>query len=76
MGGVLGLLVLAMVLAAGWHYFTAERATALIATLRAMARRWRAQDELADSDVPYGPRGPLRFGEEVPRPPAGEKVRA
>ncbi len=51
-------------------------AVALIATLRAMARRWRAQDELADSDVPYGPRGPLRFGEEVPRPPAGEKVRA
>jgi len=34
MRGVLGLLVLAMMLAAGWHYFTAERATALIATLR------------------------------------------
>ena len=32
--GLLGLLVLAIVLAAGWHYFTAERATALIAALR------------------------------------------
>ena len=29
-----------------------------------MARRWRDQDEFADSDVPYGPRGPLRLGEE------------
>ena len=31
--------------------------------------------EFADSDVPYGPRGPLRLGEEEPAP-AGEKVRA
>ena len=27
---------------------------ALVLTLRAMARRWRAADE-QDSDVPYGP---------------------
>jgi hypothetical protein len=27
---------------------------ALVITLRAMARRWRAEDE-QDSDVPYGP---------------------
>jgi cytochrome d ubiquinol oxidase subunit I len=30
--------------------------TALVVTLRAMSRRWRAQDE-EDSEVPYGPRG-------------------
>jgi cytochrome d ubiquinol oxidase subunit I len=48
-------------------------ATGLIATLRVLARRWRTQDEGADSDVPYGPRGPLRLGEEEPAP-AGEMV--
>jgi cytochrome d ubiquinol oxidase subunit I len=48
-------------------------ATGLIATLRVLARRWRAQDEGADSDVPYGPRGPLRVREEGAAP-AGEKV--
>jgi hypothetical protein len=39
-----------------------------------LARRWRAQDEGADSDVPYGPRGPLRLGEEAVKTAAGEKV--
>jgi cytochrome d ubiquinol oxidase subunit I len=32
--------------------------TALVLTLRAMARRWRAEDE-DDADVPYGPAPPL-----------------
>jgi cytochrome d ubiquinol oxidase subunit I len=50
-------------------------AAGLITALRVMARRWRDQDELADSDVPYGPRGPLRLGEE-PTSLAGETVRA
>jgi hypothetical protein len=31
---------------------------ALVITLRAMARRWRADDE-QDSDVPYGPSPPV-----------------
>jgi cytochrome d ubiquinol oxidase subunit I len=35
--------------------------TALIVTLRGMARRWRAQGELEETDVPYGP------APEVPR---------
>jgi hypothetical protein len=49
----------------------------LITALRVMARRWRDQDEFADSDVPYGPRGPLRLGEDTAEPtPAGEKVGA
>jgi cytochrome bd ubiquinol oxidase subunit I len=48
-------------------------AVGLITALRMMARRWRDQDEGADSDVPYGPRGPLRLGEEAPTP-AGEKI--
>ncbi len=39
-----------------------------------VARRWRAQDEGADSDVPYGPRGPLRLGDEDAGARAGEKV--
>ena len=50
-------------------------AVGLIATLRVLARRWRAQDEVADSDVPYGPRGPLRLAEEIAGKPAGEKTR-
>jgi cytochrome d ubiquinol oxidase subunit I len=50
-------------------------AVGLITALKVMARRWRDQDEFADSDVPYGPRGPLRLGEEATTP-AGEKVRA
>ena len=49
-------------------------ATGLIGTLRVLARRWRTQDEGADSDVPYGPRGPLRLGDEGAATPAGEKV--
>ena len=49
-------------------------ATGLITALRVLARRWRAQDEGADSDVPYGPRGPLRLGEEAVETAAGEKV--
>jgi hypothetical protein len=49
-------------------------ATGLILTLRVLARRWRSQDEGADSDVPYGPRGPLRLGEEGAATPADEKV--
>jgi len=50
-------------------------ATGLILTLRVLARRWRGQDEV-DSDVPYGPRGPLRLGDEGAATPtgAGEKV--
>jgi cytochrome d ubiquinol oxidase subunit I len=48
-------------------------AIGLITTLRVMARRWRDQDEFADSDVPYGPRGPLRLGNGAPKP-AGEKI--
>ncbi len=48
-------------------------ATGLIATLRVLARRWRSQDEGADSDVPYGPRGPLRLGDHEASP-AAEKV--
>jgi cytochrome d ubiquinol oxidase subunit I len=50
-------------------------AVGLITVLRVMARRWRTQDEFADSDVPYGPRGPLRLGEDA-TPGADEKVRA
>ncbi|HZA35293.1 MAG TPA: cytochrome ubiquinol oxidase subunit I, partial [Vicinamibacterales bacterium] len=50
-------------------------AVGLITALRVMARRWRDQDEFADSDVPYGPRGPLRLGDEATMP-AAEKVRA
>jgi hypothetical protein len=49
-------------------------ATGLILTLRVLARRWRSQDEGADSDVPYGPRGPLRLGDEGAGAPTGEKV--
>ena len=49
-------------------------AVGLITTLRVLARRWRTQDEGADSDVPYGPRGPLRLGEEEAESAAGEKV--
>jgi cytochrome d ubiquinol oxidase subunit I len=49
-------------------------ATGLITTLRVLARRWRSDDEGADSDVPYGPRGPLRLGEAPVTTPAGEKV--
>jgi hypothetical protein len=49
-------------------------AVGLITALRVMARRWRDQDGFADSDVPYGPRGPLRLGEEGAEKPAGEKV--
>ncbi len=49
-------------------------AVGLIGTLRVLARRWRAQDELADSDIPYGPRGPLRFGDHGAEPPARDKV--
>jgi cytochrome d ubiquinol oxidase subunit I len=48
-------------------------AVGLITVLRVMARRWRTQDEFADSDVPYGPRGPLRLGADAT--PADEKVR-
>jgi cytochrome d ubiquinol oxidase subunit I len=49
-------------------------AVGLIGTLRMLARRWRAQDE-ADSEVPYGPRGPLRVGDEGATPAAaGERV--
>ena len=51
-------------------------AVGLITALRVMARRWRDRDEFADSDVPYGPRGPLRLSEEAASEPAGEKVRA
>jgi cytochrome d ubiquinol oxidase subunit I len=51
-------------------------AVGLIAALRVMARRWRDRDEFADSDVPYGPRGPLRLSEETASQPTGEKVRA
>ena len=64
-----------------WFTFTiimvlyALVAVGLIATLRVLARRWRAQDEVADSDVPYGPRGPLRLAEEIAGKPAGEKTR-
>jgi cytochrome bd ubiquinol oxidase subunit I len=50
-------------------------AVGLITALRIMARRWRDQDEVADSDVPYGPRGPLRLGDEAVTPADG-KVRA
>jgi cytochrome d ubiquinol oxidase subunit I len=32
---------------------------ASILVLRSMARRWRAQDEVGDEDVPYGPTRPL-----------------
>ena len=49
-------------------------ATGLITTLRVLARRWRSQDEGADSDVPYGPRGPLRLGDEGAAAPTDEKV--
>jgi cytochrome bd ubiquinol oxidase subunit I len=49
-------------------------AVGLIGTLRVLARRWRAQDGGADSDVPYGPRGPLRLGDEGTGAPTGEKV--
>jgi len=49
-------------------------AVGLISTLRVLARRWRTEDEGADSDVPYGPRGPLRLGDEGVTMPAGEKV--
>jgi hypothetical protein len=48
-------------------------AVGLITALRIMARRWRDRDEFADSDVPYGPRGPLRLGEEAPQA-EGEKI--
>jgi cytochrome bd ubiquinol oxidase subunit I len=52
-------------------------AVGLITALRVMARRWRDQDDFADSDVPYGPRGALRLGEDTAEPaPAGEKVGA
>jgi cytochrome d ubiquinol oxidase subunit I len=50
-------------------------ATALITTLRVMARRWRSQDEIVDSDVPYGPRGPLRLGDGEAETQADEEVR-
>jgi cytochrome d ubiquinol oxidase subunit I len=33
-------------------------ATTLVLVLRNMSRRFRRQDELVDSDVPYGPREP------------------
>ena len=49
-------------------------AVGLVTTLRVLARRWRTQDEGADSDVPYGPRGPLRLAEETARPAAGEQT--
>jgi cytochrome d ubiquinol oxidase subunit I len=49
-------------------------ATGLIGTLRVLARRWRSEDEGADSDVPYGPRGPLRLGDEGVTSAAGDKV--
>ena len=45
-----------------------------VGTLRVLARRWRSEDEGADSDVPYGPRGPLRLGDEGVTAPAGDKV--
>ena len=48
-------------------------AIGLITTLRVLARRWRSQDE-GDSEVPYGPRGPLRLGEEGAATPTGQKV--
>jgi cytochrome d ubiquinol oxidase subunit I len=38
-------------------------AVTLILILRSMSRRWRAQPELAEREVPYGPREP------VPEPP-------
>jgi cytochrome bd ubiquinol oxidase subunit I len=50
-------------------------ATALITTLRVMARRWRSQDEIVDSEVPYGPRGPLRLGDGEAETQADEEVR-
>jgi cytochrome d ubiquinol oxidase subunit I len=34
-------------------------ATTLVLVLRSMSRRFRRQDKLVDSDVPYGPREPL-----------------
>jgi cytochrome d ubiquinol oxidase subunit I len=46
----------------------------LILSLRVLARRWRTQDESADSEVPYGPRGPLRLAEEPAKEPAAEKT--
>ena len=50
-----------------WVTFTlvvllyAALGAALVITLRAMARRWRAADE-EDSEVPYGPSRPRRPG--------------
>jgi len=49
-------------------------ATGLITALRVLARRWRTRDDGADSDVPYGPRGPLRLPEETAQAQAGEKT--
>jgi len=49
-------------------------ATGLITALRVLARRWRARDDGADSDVPYGPRGPLRLPDETAQAQAGEKT--
>ncbi|HEY8526944.1 MAG TPA: cytochrome ubiquinol oxidase subunit I [Acidimicrobiales bacterium] len=41
-------------------------AVALVLVLRAMSRRFRRQDELVDTDVPYGPRGPRGVGADAP----------
>jgi cytochrome d ubiquinol oxidase subunit I len=42
----------------------------LVLILRGMSRRWRAQPQLAETEVPYGPREPLHIeaeaAEEVP----------
>ncbi len=37
-------------------------AVTLVLILRAMARRWRVSPELAESEVPYGPREPVSVG--------------
>jgi len=37
----------------------------LVLILRSMSRRWRAQPELAESEVPYGPPEPVKVGAGV-----------
>jgi cytochrome bd ubiquinol oxidase subunit I len=37
-------------------------AVTLVLILRSMSRRWRTQQELAETEVPYGPREPVDVG--------------
>jgi cytochrome d ubiquinol oxidase subunit I len=43
-------------------------ATLLILVLRSMSRRWRAQRDLAETEVPYGPAEPVRTTEAASEP--------